>query len=74
MGSGHPIVASPPHGFYIWDFYSLHWGLYTANHLELGEVFCDHFLSILPRLKEQTRQFYGWDGVFVPGIMIVDGS
>ena len=64
----------PAHGFYIWDFYSQHWGLYTANHLELGEVFCDHFLSILPRLKEQTQQFYGWDGVFVPGVMIVDGS
>ena len=33
----------PAHGFYIWDFYSQHWGLYTANHLELGEAFCDHF-------------------------------
>ena len=64
----------PAHGFYIWDFYSQHWGLYTANHLELGEPFCDHFLSILPRLKEQTRQFYEWDGVFVPGVMSVDGS
>ena len=64
----------PAHGFYIWDFYSQHWGLYTANHLELGEAFCDHFISILPRLKEQTRQFYEWDGVFVPGVMSVDGS
>ena len=64
----------PAHGFYIWDFYSQHWGLYTANRLELGEAFCNHFLSILPRLKEQTRQFYEWDGVFVPGVMAVDGS
>ena len=72
---GLPTVAfRPAHGFYIWDFYSQHWGLYTANHLELGEAFCDHFISILPRLKEQTRQFYEWDGVFVPGIMGVDGS
>ena len=74
-GLWSPDSCIPPaHGFYIWDFYSQHWGLYTANHLELGEVFCDHFLSILPRLREQTRQFYEWDGVFVPGVMIVDGS
>ena len=74
-GLWSPDGCIPPvHGFYIWDFYSQHWGLYTANHLELGEVFCDHFLSILPRLREQTRQFYEWDGVFVPGVMIVDGS
>ena len=74
-GLWSPDSCIPPaHGFYIWDFYSQHWGLYTANHLELGEVFCDHFLSILPRLKEQTRKFYGWDGVFVPGVTIVDGS
>ena len=74
LWSPDSCIPPPPHGFYIWDFYSQHWGLYTANHLELGEAFCDHFLSILPRLKEQTRQFYGWDGVFVPGVMIVDGS
>ena len=74
-GVWSPDSCIPPaHGFYIWDFYSQHWGLYTANHLELGEAFCDHFLSILPRLKEQTRQFYEWDGVFVPGVMAVDGS
>ena len=74
-GLWSPDSCIPPaHGFYIWDFYSQHWGLYTANHLETGEVFCDHFLSILPRLKEETRSFYGWDGVFVPGFMIVDGS
>jgi alpha-L-fucosidase 2 len=74
-GLWSPDSCIPPaHGFYIWDFYSQHWGLYTANHLEIGEVFCDHFLSILPRLKEETRSFYGWDGVFVPGFMIVDGS
>ena len=74
-GVWSPDSCIPPaHGFYIWDFYSQHWGLYTANHLELGEAFCDHFLSILPRLKEQARQFYEWDGVFVPGIMAVDGS
>lgn len=70
-----PDSCIPPAlGFYIWDFYSQHWGLYTANHLGIGEVFCDHFLSILPRLKEETRRFFGWDGVFVPGFMIVDGS
>lgn len=74
-GLWSPDSCIPPAlGFYIWDFYSQHWGLYTANQLEIGEVFCDHFLSILPRLKEETQRFYGWDGVFVPGFMIVDGS
>ena len=61
-------------GLYIWDFYPQYWGIYGANHLELGTAYYDHWLSILPRLKEETEKFYGWKGVYVPGQMAIDGS
>ena len=61
-------------GLYIWDFYPQYWGIYGANHLELGTAYYDHLLSILPRLKEETEKFYGWKGVYVPGQMAIDGS
>ena len=54
-------------GLYIWDFYPQYWGIYGANHLELGTAYYDHWLSILPRLKEETEKFYGWEGAYVPG-------
>ena len=61
-------------GLYIWDFYPQYWGIYGANHLELGTAYYDHWLSILPRLKEETEKFYGWKGAYVPGQMAIDGS
>lgn len=74
-GLWQPDSRMPPSlGLYIWDFYPQYWGIYGANHLELGTAYYEHFLSILPRLKEETVKFYGWDGVFVPGQMAIDGS
>lgn len=74
-GLWQPDSRMPPSlGLYIWDFYPQYWGIYGANHLELGTAYYEHFLSILPRLKEETAKFYGWDGVFVPGQMAIDGS
>ncbi len=74
-GPWQPDNRMPPaRGFYIFDFYPQYWGIYAANHLELGTAYYDHFFSILPRLKEETKKFYGWEGVFVPGFMSIDGS
>ncbi|MDE0183975.1 MAG: hypothetical protein OXP71_00805 [Candidatus Poribacteria bacterium] len=74
-GLWQPDSRMPPSlGLYIWDFYPQYWGIYGANHLELGTAYYEHFLLILPRLKEETVKFYGWDGVFVPGQMAIDGS
>ena len=74
-GLWQPDSQMPPSlGLYIWDFYPQYWGIYGANHLELGTAYYDHWLSILPRLKEETERFYGWKGVFVPGQMAIDGS
>ena len=61
-------------GLYIWDFYPQYWGIYAANHLELGTAYYDHMHAIMPRLQEDTRRFFGWDGVYVPGSMVHDGS
>ncbi|MDE0505363.1 MAG: hypothetical protein OXI86_14900, partial [Candidatus Poribacteria bacterium] len=74
-GLWQPDSQMPPSlGLYIWDFYPQYWGIYGANHLELGTAYYDHWLSILPRLKEETERFFGWKGVFVPGQMGIDGS
>ena len=74
-GLWQPDSCMPPSlGLYIWDFYPQYWGIYSANHLELGTAYYDHFLSILPRLKEETEKFYGWEGAYVPGQMAIDGS
>ena len=74
-GLWQPDSQMPPSlGLYIWDFYPQYWGIYGANHLELGTAYYDHWLSILPRLKEETEKFYGWQGAYVPGQMGIDGS
>ena len=74
-GLWQPDSRMPPSlGLYIWDFYPQYWGIYGANHLELGTAYYDHWLSILPRLKEETEKFYGWEGAYVPGQMAIDGS
>ena len=74
-GLWQPDSQMPPSlGLYIWDFYPQYWGIYGANHLELGTAYYDHWLSILPRLKEETEKFYGWKGAYVPGQMAIDGS
>ena len=74
-GLWQPDSRMPPSlGLYIWDFYPQYWGIYGANHLELGTAYYDHWLSILPRLKKETEKFYGWNGAYVPGQMAIDGS
>ena len=74
-GLWQPDGRMPPQmGFYIWDFYPQYWGIHGANHLELGDGYYGHLLSLMPRFKEDTRSFYGWAGAFVPGFMSIDGS
>lgn len=74
-GLWQPDSRMPPSlGLYIWDFYPQYWGIYGANHMDLGAAYYDHWLSILPRLKEETEKFYGWNGAYVPGQMAIDGS
>ena len=46
-GLWQPDSRMPPSlGLYIWDFYPQYWGIYGANHLELGTAYYDHWLSI----------------------------
>ena len=74
-GLWQPDGREPPQqGFFIFDFYPQYWGIHTANHQELGAVYTDYFLSRMPRFKEQSKAFFGWDGLCIPGFIGGDGT
>ncbi len=44
-----------------------------CNHAELASVLADTYLDVLPVMKQQTRDHFGVDGVFLPNNMNQDG-
>lgn len=49
---------------WYWDvnIEASYWPVYTANHLELAEVFNDGFLSYVPEAERRAREYYGMRG------------
>ena len=74
-GLWQPDGREPPQqGFFIFDFYPQYWGIHTANQLGLGTVYTDYFLSRMPHFKKQSKEFFGWDGLCIPGFIGGDGT
>ena len=63
------IDNEPPwHGDYHTDLniQMTYWPIFTSNHLELGQPFYKFFYRILPQVKKETFEYYGWEGVKYP--------
>jgi len=63
------MMKSPPwHGDYHGDINMVmtYWGIFAANHLEIGEPYFETFSRLLPVFQEQTRELYQIDGVKYP--------
>ena len=74
-GLWQPDGREPPQqGFFIFDFYPQYWGIHTANQQQLGTVYTDYFLSRMPHFKKQAKEFFGWDGLCIPGFIGGDGT
>ncbi|MBP1963180.1 glycosyl hydrolase family 95 catalytic domain-containing protein [Paenibacillus aceris] len=50
---------------WYWDvnIQAAFWPLYTANHLEVAEVFNDGLLSYVAEAERMAKQFYGLEGI-----------
>lgn len=40
----------------------LYWPSLSSNHLELGEPFYRNFFEVLPKVKKETKEFFGIEG------------
>ena len=47
---------------------------YKANHLEEGQSFIDFLWNSMDAAKEFARNFYGTEGICLPGVMTIDGK
>jgi len=63
------VDNEPPwHGDYHTDLniQMTYWPIYTSNHLELGKPYYNFFYQILPQIKKDTFEYYGWEGAKYP--------
>lgn len=51
-----------------------YWPCYSGNHLEEGLGYFDHLEENKTNYKRYTRQFFGTDGLAVPGVTTLDGT
>jgi len=51
-----------------------YWPCYSGNRLEEGLAYLDWLWAIKPRCEEYTKQYFGVDGLNVPGVATLDGS
>ena len=51
-----------------------YWPCYSGNHLEEGLGYFDHLEENKASYKRYTRQFFGTDGLAVPGVTTLDGT
>lgn len=51
-----------------------YWPCYSGNHLEEGLGYFDHLEENKANYKRYTRQFFGTDGLAVPGVTTLDGT
>lgn len=50
-----------------------YWPVYTGNHLPEGEAFLNYLLDCRDEFRKYARDFYGVDGLMVPGVCTLDG-
>ncbi len=51
-----------------------YWPTYSANHLALERGFIDWLITHKPNFKKYTKEFYGTNGLNVPGVTTLDGD
>ena len=51
-----------------------YWPTYSGNHLDLEQGFIDWLIEYKPTFKKYTRQFYGTNGLNVPGVTTLTGE
>jgi hypothetical protein len=51
-----------------------YWPSYSANHLEEAMGYLNHFESNKENYKRYTKQFFGKEGIAVPGVTTLDGT
>lgn len=51
-----------------------YWPSYSGNHLEEAMGYLNHFENNKENYKRYTRQFFGKDGIAVPGVSTLDGT
>jgi alpha-L-fucosidase 2 len=50
-----------------------YWPCYTSNHLQEAATFTDWLWSIKDENKKYTKQYFGVDGLNVPGVVTLHG-
>lgn len=45
-----------------------------ANRLEEGEAFLDYLWQLKPQFEKVAREFYGVEGLLIPGVSTIDGK
>lgn len=51
-----------------------YWPSYSSNHLEEGLAYYNYLDKNLPNYKRYTKQFFGKEGLAVPGVSTLDGT
>ena len=51
-----------------------YWPSYSGNHLEEAMGYLDHFETNKENYKRYTKQFFGKEGIAVPGVTTLDGT
>lgn len=51
-----------------------YWPCYSGNHLEEGLAYLDHLDGNKANYKRYTKQYFGVDGLAVPGVTTLDGT
>jgi alpha-L-fucosidase 2 len=51
-----------------------YWPCYSGNHLEEGLVYFDHLDANKDNYRRYTRQYFGKEGLCVPGVTTLDGT
>ncbi|KAA0992701.1 glycosyl hydrolase family 95 catalytic domain-containing protein [Dyadobacter aurulentus] len=51
-----------------------YWPAYTGNHLAEGATFTDWLWKIREKNKKYTKQYFGVDGLNVPGVVTLNGD
>ncbi|HEY3416686.1 MAG TPA: hypothetical protein VGM23_07360, partial [Armatimonadota bacterium] len=61
-------------GFWHWNTQETYWPLYAANHLELLQPYYDMYSAMLPKVKEQTKAYFGIDGAQYEETIMFNGQ
>ncbi|WP_181938082.1 glycosyl hydrolase family 95 catalytic domain-containing protein [Arenibacter sp. P308M17] len=51
-----------------------YWPTYSGNHLDLEQGFLDWLIKYKPSFKKYTKEFYGTNGLNVPGVTTLTGE